>query len=169
MTKLYIGNTSRQKLNFLFRLPEEGDIKRYSIQPGHQALVLDSSSDNVEYVIRQHETYGIKRASDVIRKKGFVGTCYSIDKPMTIQNFMVIDGQNHEALIEQGKETRANVATYAQASVASLVKQAGEDAKGLEIEIKDESKENPQFHEYFSAEKPVDMPGAKPRTRRARK
>lgn len=169
MTKLYIANTSRQKLNFLFRLPEENDIKRYTIQPGAQALVLDSTNDDVEYVIKQHETYGIKRADDVIRKKGFVGTCYRVDKPISVSNFMVIDGQNHEALIEQGKVTRANVATYAQASVADMVKQAGEDAKGLEIEIKDESKSNPQFHEIFSADKPVDMPGAKPRGRRARK
>ena len=168
MTKLYIANTSRQKLNFLFRLPEEPDVKRYSIQPGHQALVLESSSDIVDYVIQQHKIYGIKTVAEVKGKKSFTGTCYSIDKPITVDNFMVVDEENQIALTEKGRLTRENVATYAQASIANMVRQGGEEAKGLEIEIKDESKSNPQFHEIFSSEKPVDMPGAKPR-RRARK
>ena len=169
MPKLYIANTSRQNLNFLFRIPEERDIKRYSIQPGRQAMVIDSTSDVIDSIIRQHEVYGIRRADDVTRDKRFAGVCYRVDKPIEIKSCIVVDDQNQEALIEQGRATRENVATYAQATIANLVKQHGEEAKGLEIEIKDETKENPQFHEIFSAERPTEMKDAKPRTRRARK
>lgn len=169
MPKLYIANTSRQRRVFAARVPEKRDPIRVIINPGRQEMVYEGPSDSIEYIIEQHETYGIQPADEVKRTKAFIGLAYRIDKPITVENFIIADDVNQQALIEQGRKTREQVARYAEASVINMTRQAGEDAKSLQIEIKDMSKDNPQFHEIYSSEKPRDIEDVEPaKARRGR-
>ena len=165
MTKLYIANTSRQRYNFLYRIPEDRDVKRVNIEPLHQAMVFEGRPDDVEYIIQQHRIYGLQRSTDLTKPKGFVGICYNLDAPITLDKLVSVDENNYKALTERGKESREKLAHIATATIATAVKAAGQSAEGLEIEIKDMS-ETPEFHEIFSEHAPVDAPSAKRRSRR---
>lgn len=165
--KLYVANTTVQYRDFVALLPENGRMVRQKIRPGHQAIVFEGSSYDVESIIKQNEVYGLTKEEDVKNAHNFVGMVYQIDRQIGAATFGLADEKNHNVLIEFGTETRENVANYAQASILDTMQQAGEESKSMEIEIKDMAKD-PVFHEVFSPNKPKDVQSAKPRARRKR-
>lgn len=156
MPKLYIASTQRQKHSFVARVPESSEFIRYDIAPGHQRIVYDGPLSVIEAIIKQQEPYGIKRSTEVARDKTFTGLAYQIDNPITVEQFIIADEINHEALTERGRETRENVANYAQASVLGVTRQAGDNLRSMSIEIEDKSP-NPTFHEIYSPSRPRDV------------
>lgn len=167
MAKLFVANTTVQFRDFMALLPENNRMLRQKIRPGQQMVVFDGTMGEIEQIIQQNEIYGLTREEDVKRAKGFVGMIYQIDKPIGKSSLGIAGEGNHNALIEFGTETRENVANYAQASIANMMRQAGEESKSMEIEIKDMAKD-PVFHEVFSSDRPKNAPEAKARTRRKR-
>lgn len=170
MPKLYVANTSRQKAVILFRIPEETNPKRYEIRPGAQMVIYDGPSEIVDMIIKQHERYGMRKVSDVVKSAHFVGLSYSVDRELTVDNYKVAFKHNLDIQEQEGVQRRENVGTYSQGTVLNALRQNDPNFKGLTIEIKDVTKPNaPTFHEIFSDKAPAEYPDAKPRGRRARK
>lgn len=169
MAKLYVANTSRQHAQFIARLPESGTILRKPIRSGQQELVYEGELYVIESIIKQNEIYGLKKAEDVSRTKTFTGMAYRIDKPITVENFMIADEKNHEILEEIGAETRANAAIYATAVANAKAEMTGQTVTKSSVTIKDMSKDDPTFNEIYSSEPPAGVQEAKPRRGRPRK
>lgn len=169
MAKLYIGNTSRQHIQFIARLPESGKILRRPIAPGKQDMVYDGELYVIEEIIRQNELYGLKKAEEVTRTKTFTGMAYRIDRPITIENFMIADEKNYEILEDMGAETRAKAAIYASTVANAKAEMTGQTVSKSSVTITDLSKEDPTFNEIYSSEPPAGVKEAKPRRGRAKK
>lgn len=167
MTKLYVANTSRQNAQFVYRLPNM-EVTRRAIPAGKQELMYDGELTFIEEIIRQAEQYGMKPAEEVTRTKSFVGLAYRIDKPITVEQFMIADDVNYDALADFGQEIRRNAALYAGAVTEATAKMTGDEVKKSSIVIRDVSKENPEFDEIYSAERPDGVAPARPRGRRKR-
>lgn len=165
MPKLYVANTTVQYRDFVALIPETTNMLRQKLRPGHQGLVYDGPMYIIENIIKQNEVYGLCKETDLANAKGFVGMVYNIDRPVSKDTLGLADGQNHRALIELGVEVRENVANYAQASIQNTMREAGEEGKSMQIEIKDLAKDA-TFHEIFAPEKPKELQSAKPRARR---
>lgn len=171
MPKLYIYNATVQFRDFVALIPETTNTLRVKIRPGHQAMVYDGPEYVIDSIIKQNEIYGLVRENEVksIKAEKMVSMVYQIDAPIKTDAMKGAAVHNETRLTEWGAEIRENVANYAQASIANTMMQAGEDSRGMQIEIKDMTKENPTFHEVYAPEPPKDLNGVKPRRGRAKK
>lgn len=169
MPKLYIYNATVQFRDFVALIPETTNTLRVKIRPGHQAMVYDGPEYIIDSFIKQNEIYGLVRENESLDPKQMVSMVYQLDKPIKTDVMKRAAVHNETRLTELGAEIRENVANYAQASIANTMMQAGEDSRGMQIEIKDMTKENPTFHEVYAPEPPKDINGVKPRRGRAKK
>lgn len=169
MPKLYIYNATVQFRDFVALIPETTNTLRVKIRPGHQAMVYDGPDYIIDSLIKQNEIYGLVRENETLDPKKMVSMVYQLDDPIKIGAMKGAASHNETRLTEWGAEIRENVANYAQASIANTMMQAGENSRGMQIEIKDMTKENPTFHEVYAPEPPKQIDGAKPRRGRAKK
>lgn len=169
MPKLYIYNATVQFRDFVALIPETTNTLRVKIRPGHQAMVYDGPEYIIDSFIKQNEIYGLVRENESLDPKQMVSMVYQLDKPIKTDAMKGTASHNETRLTEWGAEIRENVANYAQASIANTMMQAGEDSRGMQIEIKDMTKENPTFHEVYAPEPPKDINGVKPRRGRSKK
>ena len=169
MPKLYIYNATVQFRDFVALIPETTNTLRVKIRPGHQAMVYDGPEYIIDSFIKQNEIYGLVRENEALDRKKMVSMVYQLDRPIKTDAMKGAAVHNENRLTEWGAEIRENVANYAQASIANTMMQAGEDSRGMQIEIKDMTKENPTFHEVYAPEPPKDLNGVKPRRGRAKK
>ncbi len=165
MSKLYIGNVSRQKVVFLARRPEVGGTIRSYIKPGHQEMVFEGTTDAIENIIAQHSVYGMIRASDASKNKFFSGYCYQVDKAIQIEQFRVIGETNNDVLVERGKQIRKNMSEMNLAGLTGIGREDSIDKPiTASIEIAEEGDES-SYHEIYSE----DAPEAPRRRGRAKK
>lgn len=171
MAKLYIYNATVQFRDFVALIPETTNTLRVKIRPGHQAMVYEGSQYIIDSFIQQNEVYGLVRENEVkgLKPEKMVSMVYQLDAPIKIDAMKGAARHNEARLTDWGAEIRENVANYAQASIAQTMMQAGEDSKGMQIEIKDMTKENPTFHEVYAPEAPKQIDGVKPRRGRPKK
>lgn len=109
--KLYIANCTRQVLDFMYRLPEHPTPLRQRIEIGHQIAVPgELSTKEIEFVTNAHRIYGMVDVKDVDHTKAFIGTCYSVDKPVKVGSIQFAMQHNNEVLVERGKEMRKEAA-----------------------------------------------------------
>jgi hypothetical protein len=109
--KLFIANCTRQVLDFMYRLPEHPTPIHQKIEMGQQiAVPRDLSMPDIEYVVNQHRIYGMVDVKDVDHTKAFIGTCYSVDKPVSINKIQLALSHNTDVLAERGREQRKEAA-----------------------------------------------------------
>ena len=137
MPTLYVANVSHQSHDFQYRILE-GGVRRQTIAPGQQILVFkrDLSLAEVEHIISQHGQYGMRAANEIVRTKSFIGLCYSVDKPVDIDKFMVADEQNADALITRNFEIQKTSAIATEANLRQMTEQAGR----VTVEVNEEAK-----------------------------
>ncbi|MBU9812376.1 hypothetical protein ACE2AK_04185 [Rahnella perminowiae] len=80
--KLHIANTTKQRHDFTFRRLEKSNLVHHPIRAGEQSIVLDGTTDEIDYILKQHEIYGLIDATRIDQSKAYIGLCYSIDKPV---------------------------------------------------------------------------------------
>lgn len=147
MTTLYVANASKQKHDFIYRIPEETSVRRQQIPAGGQITVYqpNTSLDILRAIVDQHLKYGLVDVADIDRRKPFVGVCYSFDKPIKVDKIMQADEHNAGVLQEASLEARKlsaaalhnaiNQATGGAAQIESLelevVEQNGPTEPGL--------------------------------------
>ncbi len=108
--KLYVANCTKQKVNFLYRLPEHPSSREQPLPIGAQILISgDLSQKDVDYIIEQHRLYGMIEANER-PQQGFVGLCYSIGKPVPSSPMQSLIQHNTEVMTNTGRVMRQEAA-----------------------------------------------------------
>jgi hypothetical protein len=107
MARLYIANLGRQPHDLPYRVPAEVGWSRQTqtrrIPPGAQQQIhIEAPLQVLEGIVEQHRQYGIIEASEVHKIKGFVGLCFSFDRPVLVEQLEYGVDHNLGALQEQG-------------------------------------------------------------------
>ncbi len=111
---LYIANATRQDVVFLLRLPEKAKLHRLTLSSGRQDVIKDMSQNDINSIITHLERYGAVKRSNVRGKlSNFVGYVYSLDKPITEDEFHygneeVIDAAQNRSVVEATKAAMAS-------------------------------------------------------------
>lgn len=77
--KLYIGNTTRQNFEFLYRPYGSARIIQIQIPVGMQRLVYDGDHQVVDEIIAHFAIYGLIDIAKLDQTKTFIGHVYSVD------------------------------------------------------------------------------------------
>lgn len=102
MTILYLANTTKQHHLFNYRLPENSQLFQVTIPAGGQVKLPheDLSIDQLGYVIKQHEQYGLIDQKNIISMRAYTGLCYSIGKEIDMRRVRHAIEKNDEYLNE---------------------------------------------------------------------
>jgi len=147
MSDLFIANLTRQVVDFQYQLPEARAPRKQIIEIGSQINVSgDLSTIDIEAIIRQHAPYGLIHVSEIDRTKTFAGMCYSIGKPVNIDQLRRGLEGNLIVLSERGKVLRQEAAVAINNQMEDMVRQRTDvDFNGLEIEVKEQpAKQDPK-------------------------
>lgn len=124
--KLYVLNTTPQRINFTFRVPEQKGTRFVGIGPGQQELVYDGMQSEVRSIIDQHTRYGLIEDTDVrSHRRGYVGMIFATDRPVNIEHAKLAERQNHTALVERGDDLRRASAISAAEVLSKRVENSG--------------------------------------------
>lgn len=107
MPHVYVGNPTRQPVTFMYRKLEHHQVLRQDIPMGGQIKIAgDLSPEDITYIVKQYQKYGIVRADEMDSQRKFVGLCYSLDRPISMIRLERQMQKNHYVLADRGKETR---------------------------------------------------------------
>lgn len=107
MASLYVGNATKLRFDFCYRVPETTTLRTQRIEPGMQERITgDLSTEQIDAIIAQHAKYGLINESDIDRARAFHGTCYSIGKPLTVARLTYLMSKNMDQLVTRGDEIR---------------------------------------------------------------
>ena len=147
MTKLFIGNGTRQNYELNYRVPGIGEnspmpLRVQRILVGGQILVSGNTDrDLVSFIINQFLIYGICEAKDVDNLKTFVPLCYSIDSPITARQIQTLMEHNSRVLIMKGVENRKQAAVSVNEQIENIINDANrpENLRALEMSVVEEN------------------------------
>lgn len=145
MAILYVANTSKQHHHFYYRLPEEPTARYEEIRIGTQARIggEDLSLEIINRIIKQHEPYGLKAESDLGRTRGYVGLCYSIDKPVKMDSLLGAFESNDKALNERAEDLREETAVAVANGIQSTLEASGGTMNRAEVETVEDTRGTP--------------------------
>lgn len=103
---LWIGNATRQRYTFMYKVPEVAQYRHVTIEPGRQERIARLTAEEVAYIVDQHAMYGLISQDDIDRSQAFHGTCYSVDKPVSAPRLSYLMDHNLDELVERGREIR---------------------------------------------------------------
>ncbi|QBY43979.1 hypothetical protein QE197_10930 [Arsenophonus nasoniae] len=143
--KLFIANCTHQKHKFNYKLPESYQSFGMDIDKGQQIQLPEMTSSEIEYVISQHESYGL---TDVKRiNKKFSGLCYSIDNPISVSKIKDGQCQKNENLESMSEEIMKNTAAASLQNLEQKILETGNIPDGSVLEIDIEAKPvDPEFN-----------------------
>lgn len=99
--KLYLGNSTKQRREFYYRVPGEavtGPHHCLAIPPGRQDTIPgDHTRAVLDSIIEPYLKHGWKNVSELSRSHAFVGMCYSFDKPISenLLNYTIDANDGH--------------------------------------------------------------------------
>jgi hypothetical protein len=142
MPELYIGNVSKQIVQFAYRSPERPGVIVQTIPIGGQIRIspngvhVDLSTPEIEAIIGQHITYGIVAVDDVEKSQSpFNGLCYSIGKQISVEKLRRAMLKKEDALKEFGQKLRKEAAL---AVNSQIEEQIGAPLRQLEMSFQEE-------------------------------
>lgn len=142
MPELYVGNVSKQIVQFCYRFPERTGVIVQTIPIGGQIRItpngqyVDLSPPEIDSVISQHRTYGIVSVDDIDEKRGaFDGLCYSVGKAISIEKLRRAMHKKDEALQVFGQKIRQEAAL---AVNSQIEEQVGAPLRQLEMSFQEE-------------------------------
>lgn len=137
--KMYIANCTKQPHDFIYRLPEEGKVRKQHIKELSQTLLSgDFNVKEIEGIIQQHKRYGFVNVGEIDQTKVFSGLCYSLDKAIPAAKMLKLLNHNVDVLVEMGKENRKEAAVAVSNEINEKVGGLG----NLEVEIIEDTKGN---------------------------
>jgi hypothetical protein len=108
--RVFVGNATKQILKFSYRAPGKG-VRTQDVPIGGQVILSgDLTPEEVECALSQNAKYGLIDVKEIDRSKAFIGMCYSLDRPISLSYLQRALDQNHNVLVERGKEIRTNAA-----------------------------------------------------------
>jgi hypothetical protein len=175
--KMYVGNCTRQPNDFQYRMPGEassqrnqgGNLRVQRVEAlSYLQLSGDLTSDEIDYIVAQHSTYGMVHVSEIDRTKPYFGLCWDT-KPINVPTLREAISHNQAVLEQRGREMRKEAAV----ALNNSLEQAEDmgDLKKLTIEVKEDSHgsmEHDPFAEVIqvSRDTPIDAPPRPPRASR---
>ena len=170
MTRLYVANCSKYVQDFLYRLPGQSQTYRVTIQMGGQAIVhKDASKEDLQYIVDQHEKYGLVHVGEIDRTKDFRGLCYQWDVPVQIEKIMVASQAVDEAIVQRAHEQRKQQAAALSQAIDRTLEHSENKLQSLEVEIVEQAKPGTTHKERMVETIQVAKPGSKAQARGARK
>jgi hypothetical protein len=118
-------------------------IQRIGI--GRQIQVAgDLNTPDIDAIVKQHKKYGLIPVSEVKNIRTFTGLCYSVDRPISIDNIMLAMDRNTRILVERGKEFRKQAAVSASNLIDHHLAEANNPStlETLEMSVVQEEKPN---------------------------
>ena len=133
---LYIGNGTKQILQFEFRLKGSGKVSR-RIGPGQQTGFRDLKPEQVDEIIAQHERYGMIPADKVRDATAKTDYIYQIDKPINPSILDELDKRNSGVLIIRGREIRKQLAVAIDKNVQNDLQRQNRDEqlRGFDLQV----------------------------------
>ena len=126
MSKLYIGNATRQFFDSHYRLPESKSTRVQKIRPGGQILISgDLNQSGIDSVIDQHLKYGLVRVSEIDRAKDFAAICYDVDRPIQVDKLRRAMDRRIDVLTAKGQEIRKNAAIASSNGLTASLEESG--------------------------------------------
>ena len=146
MTVLFVANVTKQVHTFTYRLKAREKLCEEKIPPGAQIRVgsEDFTKDEIDDIIKHHARYGMRPAAEASRIRGFVGLCYSIDKPITLDRILETFERNDVALTERAAERREETAN---AVAKGIEEKLGVPVKRVEVETIEDTTGTPRIAE----------------------
>lgn len=151
MSKMYVANATRQRVEFFYRLPGQEKRRQQTIQPLSQVLLADDlTASEIDHVRKDHEKYGFINVDEVTQSRhprGYYGLCYSIDKPVSSARIEALMRGNYVILDQRGKELRQTAAIASNAELTAALSRQSElrdlkvDIEKVEITVQQELKE----------------------------
>lgn len=138
---LWVGNATRQRYEFRYKLPGVENFRVAAIEPGRQVKISDLTREEIDYIISKHQKYGIIPQEEIDRGKAFHGTCYSIDKMITHTRLIYLMDHNLSELVSRGREIRHANAIAQSMNVDRALEEAArpERVYGLDLTIQQEN------------------------------
>lgn len=138
--KVYVANTTRQVQDFVWRSIGNRSPHRMKIDVGQQVqLPGEWNTEDVTYLEDQHRRYGLVPVGEIDRTKDFIGVCFSVDKPISVEKIRRALTTNQQVLEERGRTLRQHAAVAVAAQVQADHPDAGMTA--LEMSIQEERKD----------------------------
>lgn len=126
--RLYIGNPTKQLQDFCYRTKQSTGMRMQTIHIGTQIAVSGNlTAEDIDFIIEQHERYGMCRADETDHNKEYTGLIYSIDKPITSAKLTLVIEHNIETLVERGKEIRKEAAIAVATGIENNIRDATND------------------------------------------
>jgi hypothetical protein len=142
MSDLYIGNATRQFLDFYYRMPESSQSRIQKIRPGGQIKISGNlNTADVDAIVEQHKKYGLVRVSEIDRTKDFSGICYDVDRPIRVDNLRRAMDKKIAVLVDKGKEIRKLAAIANNNALEASLEESGrpEGLRELDTSIVEEN------------------------------
>lgn len=134
MGKMYIANCTNQRQEFIYRVPEVSAPRHQAIEIGRQTqLSGDLSPKDIEFILRQHEKYGLVKVSEIDRRRPFTGMCWD-EKPIHVSKVKTLWQHNQGVLTQMGKDNRQAAAVAANNAVEEQTPGA---LKSLELSVEE--------------------------------
>lgn len=183
MAKLYVANATKQRFEFVYRLPGSPGAKLQTIEIGGQIQVGGPTSiflpEDIDSVLEQYRQYGLVSVDEMDRgRTAFTGLCYSVDKPVSIDRLQRAMQRNSEALDKRGRVIRQEAAISVNNAIENelLEKRTETGLRGLEMSVQEEDnragdRSGPRMSEgvRVTRSEPGSPPPVVPRRGRPRK
>jgi hypothetical protein len=145
--KMFIANCTKQAQDFFYRLPGTPSPRSQHIPIGGQIQISGTlSTPDIDAIIEQHGKYGLVSVDEVDRTKPFFGTCYSIDRPVSVDKLRRAVAHNSVVLTERGVEMRREAAI----AVNQAVENASPTLEALEMSVVEEKSGDGPEHEQIA-------------------
>lgn len=137
MPAMYVGNASKQIIQFAYRVPERKGVVVQPIPIGGQVLLApngtntDLSSLDIDSIVKQYSKYGMVEVSELdSTKEPFTGCCYSVGKPISVDKLRRAMERDEDRLEKLGQKIRQEAAVAVNSQIESNL---GAPLRGLEM------------------------------------
>lgn len=146
---MFVANCTNQVQTFIYRLPEIPAPRTQEIGIGRQVkLSGDLTQQDIDAVVAQHAKYGLKSVAEVEQRSNgraqvFVGLVYS-DKPISVEKVRRALLQNHNVLVERGRDERKAAAVAANEAIQQQTEGSPLALQALDLSVEQvQDKNNP--------------------------
>lgn len=107
--QLFVANLTKQDHDFVYRTKSDKNRTKVQLIPtGQQRQIFTNAEhEDLDHIVKQHSPYGMLPEKEVLPGRTFVGLCYSFDKPVNLERFMVAEERNSSALVQLGVDVRS--------------------------------------------------------------
>ena len=145
--KFYVANCTTQRVEFMWRMPENPKLLSVTIQPTSQTCLGDLTQPQIDAIVEHHSKYGMVNAIDMnaadARRKT-TSSIYSVGHPVPSGKIEAILLRNYAVLDERGKLLRKEAAVASNDALARTLAEQnrqtgiGADIKAVEMTIVEE-------------------------------